>query len=131
VRPYPHTLEGYKAADARWKELWTKKYQNCDPQGNGGLTHDELLEWDAITLFRDNLFLETAGQMRAACSLEIGDLVEATLSDGMIYAQIGSRFNGHVYIIRSLTGGGGMSIKPWNVRKLSAIEVFTLGFAAE
>lgn len=123
---YPETVEGLQAADARWHELFTKKFQNCDPQGNGGLSDEEQSEMDGIVLWKNNVMLGLMSQLRPLLTLKKGDLVEATFEDGNIYARISEEYNGGSYHIETIEGGGGCTIKPWRVRKLSELEVFNL-----
>ena len=69
-------------------------------------------------------FSEVWGEL---LNIEVGTLVEATFEDGTIYAKISEKFNGAVYMITTVDGNGsGCSIKPENIRVLSALEVFTL-----
>jgi len=59
--------------------------------------------------------------------LEPGLLVEVTFEDGSLPMEITEKFNGAVYHCKVLNGGAGCTVKPSQIRVLSALEIFNLG----
>jgi hypothetical protein len=127
MKTYPLTPKGYEEVHERMDALIAKKYKNCDPQGNGGLGDEEQKELEALFAWNQGALAKVSDYYQDFCRLKKGDVVEATFDDGVIYARISEEFNGGCYHIQTLEGGGGCTIKPHRVRKLSPLEVFNLG----
>lgn len=122
---FPYTPEGYEKAKAQMDSLIAKKY-NYRTDGDG-LTAAEERTLQDLFAWQKGAMSKVSDYYVSYCRLKVGDIVEATFDDGTLYARISEEFNNSCYHIQTLEGGGGCTIQPHKVRKLSPVEVFTLG----
>lgn len=123
------TPEIYEEKKERMDALISLKYSYT--KNGDGLTPAQEKELEELFRWNQKALSKVADFYQDYCMLKKGDLVEATFEDGTIFARISEEFNGGCYHIETLEGGGGCTIQPHKVRKLSPVEVFTLGVNRE
>ncbi len=129
----PYTAENYEKNTARIQELICKKYKKWDEHNRDGvgLTTEEMEELTERQTWQSQALSMLSNYFQTYCQLQPGDLVEATFEDGTIVAKIHENKRG-TYIITTPDGNGsGCGIHAHKVRKLSAVEIFTLGVSSD